>query len=577
MIKTSSKLFAVAAFAGAIAATPLGARAAADDAYTANDVLLLFQNPGGTVGTDQVVYYSLGSTYNVFREAATPGSGSFGTTISLGNINTILTTTFGADWTGGSSTIFTGAAGQNGNTGSLNTSITNGDYARTVYVTKPRSGVGTVGEANSSSPLFDPAQTAVAGNIAGANNITGMTQPGAVHFNDTNIETYNPISNGNPGTAYGAISGGIQSALGTGSTFGNISAVMLLDLYRVTKTTGTNSSNSTLWHNSNNITATYSNNSYPGSNGARADYLGTIIVSANGDVNFTARSASAPVAQVPVITSAGSANGTVGTPFTYTITASNNATFFGATGLPAGLSVNTTTGLISGSPATAGTSQATITATNSGGVGNTTLSFTIARGTPLITTPPVASAITVGQSLSNSNLSGGNASVAGTFAFATPGFAPSATGSQIVVFTPSDAANYTTSNVSVVVTVNLPPVTPFNSWTGGNVSMTTQILSRYAIGGGSYDGATASQASVVSTTGGNLSLTAIVRENDPDLKVSAETISNLGGAWTSVGNGTVTGVDQSGVPTGHQRRLFSTPIGSDTKKFLRLRISYSAN
>jgi len=289
MTKSTSKLFAAAAFAGAIAATPLGARAAADDAYTANDVLLFFQNPGGTVGTDQVVYYSLGSTYNVFREAATPGSGSFGTTISLGNINTILTTTFGADWTGGSSTIFTGAAGQNGNTGSISTSITNGDYARTVYVTKPRSGVGTVGEANSSSPLFDPAQTAVAGQIAGANNITGMTQPGSVAFADTLIDGYNPISNGNPGTAYGAISGGIQGSIGSQFTFGNIAgAVAALDLFRVTKTTGTNANGATNWQIANNITATYSNNSYPGSNGARADYLGTILVGANGDVNFAA-------------------------------------------------------------------------------------------------------------------------------------------------------------------------------------------------------------------------------------------------------------------------------------------------
>ena len=38
----------------------------------------------------------------------------------------------------------------------------------------------------------------------------------------------------------------------------------------------------------------------------------------------------------------------VGIPFSYTITASNYPTSFNATGLPAGLAVDTTTGVISG-------------------------------------------------------------------------------------------------------------------------------------------------------------------------------------------------------------------------------------
>lgn len=77
----------------------------ADDAYNANDVLLFLQNPAGTVGTDQVVYFSLGSAVDVFRDAPQ------GTVTPLGNLNSQLTTTFGDDWTNKAATIFAGAAG----------------------------------------------------------------------------------------------------------------------------------------------------------------------------------------------------------------------------------------------------------------------------------------------------------------------------------------------------------------------------------------------------------------------------------------------------------------------------------
>ena len=287
-MKLTSKLRLASLAISALAVSSTGAFAAADDAYTTNDLLLFSQNPAGTTGTDKVVYYSLGSTYNVFRDAATPSSANFGSTISLGNIGGNLTSTFGADWTGLAPSIYFGAAGQNGNVNAASTTISNGDLARTVYVTKARSGVGSVGQANSASPLFDPAQTGVANQINGSNAISGMTQPGVVAFSDTLLDGYNPISSGTPGTAYGAINGGIMQAVGSNLTFASIEGVVLLDLYRVTKTSGTNGTSATAWQNANGITATYSDNTYPGPNSARADYLGTIGIAANGDVNFAA-------------------------------------------------------------------------------------------------------------------------------------------------------------------------------------------------------------------------------------------------------------------------------------------------
>src|SRR5207248_2949734 len=89
----------------------------------------------------------------------------------------------------------------------------------------------------------------------------------------------------------------------------------------------------------------------------------------------------------PVIQPPFTATGQVGVAFSYQITATNNPTSFNATGLPAGLSVSTSTGLISGTPTTAGTYTVTISATNAGGTGSHTLTLTINPPTPVIQPP----------------------------------------------------------------------------------------------------------------------------------------------------------------------------------------------
>ena len=102
-----------------------------------------------------------------------------------------------------------------------------------------------------------------------------------------------------------------------------------------------------------------------------------------------------------MITSPTTANGTVGSTFSYQITATNNPTSFGATGLPAGLSVNTTSGLISGTPTSAGTSTVTLSATNAAGTGTATLTLTIASTIPVSAVQTVANATSgIAQSLS---------------------------------------------------------------------------------------------------------------------------------------------------------------------------------
>ena len=180
-------------------------------------------------------------------------------------------------------------------------------------------------------------------------------------------------------------------------------------------------------------------------------------VSSGGVLDAAAalREAKARVVVSPAITSSTSASGTVGSSFSYSITASGTPTSYNASSLPSGLSVNTSTGVISGTPSSAGTFTSSISASNTAGSGSTSLRITIAKAIPAITSSPTASAITYGQTLASSTLSGGSASVAGNFAWTTPSTAPAVgTSVQNVTFTPTDSVNYNTATTSVSVTVN---------------------------------------------------------------------------------------------------------------------------
>jgi hypothetical protein len=85
------------------------------------------------------------------------------------------------------------------------------------------------------------------------------------------------------------------------------------------------------------------------------------------------------------VTNPGSQSGTVGTATSLQLSATDSASgqtlSYTASGLPAGLSINATTGLISGTPSTASTYTVTVTATDTTGAsGNATFTWTIASG-----------------------------------------------------------------------------------------------------------------------------------------------------------------------------------------------------
>lgn len=108
--------------------------------------------------------------------------------------------------------------------------------------------------------------------------------------------------------------------------------------------------------------------------------------------------AAAPVpAAAPLITSALGTVGTVGRAFSFQIASGNLPTGFGTTGLPPGLSQNTGTGLITGTPTAAGDYTVTVSAVNALGSGTAPLRIRIAAtpaDLPVITS---AAAIAIGD------------------------------------------------------------------------------------------------------------------------------------------------------------------------------------
>ncbi len=278
---------------------------------------------------------------------------------------------------------------------------------------------------------------------------------------------------GNTGTASGALSVLIDftapaiPVIGLISTDTGASSTDAVTNDNTLSLTGTAEAGSTvtIFRNGSSVGTALAN----GSSVWTFDYTGTVLPDAT--YNFTATATDVagntsgatgnfPVVidtVAPVIT-ATTAPGTYNVAFTYTISAPGTSTY-ASTALPAGLSLNATSGVISGTPTAAGDTVVTLTATDLAGNASTApLTISIAKATPIITWATPAN-ILYGTALSATQLNAtatiSSVTIPGAFVYSPAlGVKPPA-GSQTlsVAFTPTDTANYNSVPATTVTLV----------------------------------------------------------------------------------------------------------------------------
>jgi hypothetical protein len=146
-------------------------------------------------------------------------------------------------------------------------------------------------------------------------------------------------------------------------------------------------------------------------------------------------------------------------------------------------------------------------------------------------------------------------------------------GTTTLTATQTGEGNYEAAlPVSVILTVS-PGGTTFANWSG-NEAVTSDLVSRYAFGAVSKTSAPEKTTSSITST--TLSLTAVVRTDDPKLVITPKSASNLG-TWSATDPviSVVNATDQTGLGTGLVRKVYSVERGIDSRRFLKLEAVYT--
>ena len=257
---------------------------------------------------------------------------------------------------------------------------------------------------------------------------------------------------------------------------------------------------------------------------------------ANGSGTSNTRTVSLTISNptVPTVTN-NATSGTYNIAFNYNIaTSGGTPTSYAASGLPTGLSINTSTGAITGTPTAAGTYTPSITASNCFNGGTQTSAtvnptFTIAKVAQVTLTANAASTSLTYLGTTNLSTVGGSGTGAVTYAVTTnpanctisgTTLTAAGVGSCIVTATKAANANYFVASGTVSIMINPAAQTPLSA-------VATPVSINF--------GAT----STLSTTGGSGTgaVTYSVTTNPANCTISVSTLSGAG-----VGSCTVTAI-----------------------------------
>ena len=243
--------------------------------YSPGDLILFFQQENGP----QTIYANLGNAAAVFRGAAAGATGGTNS-VNFLNINSALTTAFGAGWAS-DPTVYAGLAAVWGTSNSTSdNSLQDGDPNRTIYVSQSRDNVGTLGQAGSAGYVVNTN----GGMTTGSSNILQMSLVYDVSYTNavevvpvgtSSIDNQNTFfAPAQQGPAFGIFASGVQQVGSAGSfgTFGAAGSVeFALDLYRI-----------------------LAKNNAPGQVGGivrEGSYEGTVTINGSGQVSFIAQGA----------------------------------------------------------------------------------------------------------------------------------------------------------------------------------------------------------------------------------------------------------------------------------------------
>lgn len=270
MRKQNLAAIALATTVSAIAAIP--AVAAIDTTFNTGDLILGIQS---SASTSTVLEINVGAP-SLYKS---PSNGD----ILIGNISDQLTSLFGSNWYDDAS-LFFGVSGANnalggGLGGGPGSADVNGDFNSTAYITRSRSGNGTLGAggvitANSTAWNIAAASVSTGAQqlVAQGNTFSALSSNGIGQIPTSNPNDWsdlNPVTGATQGTAYSVFNGGIQQKFEGGAfddgTFGGLTNVEgVLDLYRITR---------------------FSNGTPPATPGL-GSFLGSFAITQSGDLHF---------------------------------------------------------------------------------------------------------------------------------------------------------------------------------------------------------------------------------------------------------------------------------------------------